>query len=128
VWTTANLLTSARIVLIVPFLYSIHEGRLGLALIIFFVAGITDFFDGYVARRFNQQSALGRFLDPMADHLNVHGLGSISEIFDGDAPFHGAIDETRVYAQPLGAAWIATEYANLTSNGFTKIGSEQSRP
>jgi len=69
VWTTANLLTSARIVLIIPFLYLIHGGRLGLALIIFFVAGITDFFDGYVARRFNQQSALGRFLDPMADKL-----------------------------------------------------------
>jgi cardiolipin synthase len=69
VWTTANLLTSARIVLIIPFLYFIRQGRLGLALIVFFAAGITDFFDGYVARHFNQQSALGRFLDPMADKL-----------------------------------------------------------
>ena len=68
-WTTANLLTSARIVLIIPFLYLIHEGRPGLALMVFFAAGITDFFDGYVARHFNQQSALGRFLDPMADKL-----------------------------------------------------------
>ncbi|HEV8484978.1 MAG TPA: CDP-alcohol phosphatidyltransferase family protein [Blastocatellia bacterium] len=69
VWTTANLLTAARIVLIIPFLYLINQGRLGLALIVFFAAGITDFFDGYVARHFNQQSELGRFLDPMADKL-----------------------------------------------------------
>ena len=68
-WTTANLLTAARIVLIIPFLYLILQGRLGLALIVFFAAGITDFFDGYVARRFNQQSDLGRFLDPLADKL-----------------------------------------------------------
>ena len=68
-WTTANLLTAARIVLIIPFLYLIHQGRVGLALIVFFAAGVTDFFDGYVARRFHQQSDLGRFLDPMADKL-----------------------------------------------------------
>ena len=69
VWTTANLLTTVRILLIIPFLYLIQQGRLGLALIVFFAAGITDFFDGYVARHFNQQSKLGRFLDPMADKL-----------------------------------------------------------
>ena len=68
-WTIANLLTAARILLIIPFLYLIQQGRLGLALIVFFAAGITDFFDGYVARHFNQQSRLGRFLDPMADKL-----------------------------------------------------------
>ncbi len=68
-WTTANLLTAARIVLIIPFLYLIQQGRLGLALIVFFAAGITDFFDGYVARHFHQQSVLGRLLDPMADKL-----------------------------------------------------------
>lgn len=68
-WTLANGLTLLRIVLLVPFLYWIKEGRFGLAVIVFFIAGITDFFDGYVARRFNQQSALGRFLDPAADKL-----------------------------------------------------------
>ena len=69
VWTTANLLTAIRILLIIPFLYLIRQGKPGLALIVFFAAGITDFFDGYVARHFNQQSTLGRFLDPMADKL-----------------------------------------------------------
>ena len=68
-WTLANGLTLLRIALLAPFLYWVKEGRFGLAVIVFFIAGITDFFDGYVARHFNQQSALGRFLDPAADKL-----------------------------------------------------------
>ena len=68
-WTTANLLTVFRIALLVPFLYMVSEGRFGLALAVFFLASLTDFADGYVARRYKQQSRLGRFLDPLADKL-----------------------------------------------------------
>ncbi|MHB2167087.1 CDP-diacylglycerol--glycerol-3-phosphate 3-phosphatidyltransferase [Alsobacter sp. R-9] len=42
-----------------------------LALGVFAVAGITDYFDGYLARAWSQQSALGRMLDPIADKLLV---------------------------------------------------------
>ena len=42
-----------------------------LACFIFTIAGITDALDGYVARRYNQQSAFGAFLDPVADKLMV---------------------------------------------------------
>jgi cardiolipin synthase len=41
------------------------------ALGVFAVAGITDYFDGYLARAWSQQSALGRMLDPIADKLLV---------------------------------------------------------
>ena len=42
-----------------------------LALFVFIVAAVTDFLDGYLARRWKQQSALGRMLDPIADKLLV---------------------------------------------------------
>jgi cardiolipin synthase len=58
-----------RILLIIPFLYLVNEGRFGLALTIFFIASITDFIDGYLAKNFGQQSRLGQLLDPAADKL-----------------------------------------------------------
>ena len=68
-WTVANLLTLFRIALTLPFLYLIRGGHFGFALLVFFIASVTDFADGYVARKFNQQSSLGRILDPLADKL-----------------------------------------------------------
>lgn len=68
-WTTANLLTLLRIALLFPFLYFIGIGRFGVALAVFFLASVTDFADGYIARRYKQQSRVGRFLDPLADKL-----------------------------------------------------------
>lgn len=43
------------------------------AAIIFIIAAVTDWFDGYLARRWNQTSAFGAFLDPVADKLMVAG-------------------------------------------------------
>jgi cardiolipin synthase (CMP-forming) len=75
----ANMLTYSRIVavpLVVGFLYwqSILDGPLWLrwvALVIFIIAGVTDFLDGYYARSLGQQTAFGRMLDPIADKLLV---------------------------------------------------------
>jgi cardiolipin synthase len=67
--TAANLVTAIRIALTVPFLYLIGRGQFGLALLIFFIASVTDFIDGYLARNFGQQSPLGQLLDPLADKL-----------------------------------------------------------
>lgn len=69
VWTVANMLTALRILLILPFLYFVYAGRFGIALAVFFIASVTDYADGYVARNFNQKTHLGQMLDPLADKL-----------------------------------------------------------
>lgn len=69
-----NALTAGRIVLILPFallFLSENTAARWLALILFLAAAVTDWFDGYLARRLNQTSALGRMLDPIADKLLV---------------------------------------------------------
>ncbi len=69
-----NLLTYARIMavpaLVATFYFESHTSH-WIALWIFIIAGITDFLDGYLARAWDQQSSLGRMLDPIADKLIV---------------------------------------------------------
>lgn len=70
----ANTLTFARIVmipLVVMFFYLPHPWGKQVAAFVFIAAAVTDSLDGYVARRLNQISALGAFLDPVADKLMV---------------------------------------------------------
>ncbi len=70
----ANILTLSRIVTI-PVVAGLLflDNRLWhwVSLILFILAAATDFFDGYIARRMDKVSALGRFLDPVADKLVV---------------------------------------------------------
>ncbi len=69
-----NLLTLSRILAIpavVACFYVPGDGARWLACALFSAAGVTDWLDGHVARRWQQQSELGRFLDPIADKLLV---------------------------------------------------------
>ena len=72
--TTATKLTLARIALIPVFLILLYWGFPGAkwaALAVFIVASLTDTLDGYVARKYNQVSTVGKFLDPLADKILV---------------------------------------------------------
>ena len=69
-----NILTLSRILaipIVVPFMFMAPPLGNWLAFSVYTYAGITDFFDGYLARAWSQQSAFGRFLDPIADKLLV---------------------------------------------------------
>ena len=67
--TAANQLTILRIVMVPAFVILLLYGHRGWALVTFFAAGITDLFDGLIARLSGQKTTLGAWLDPMADKL-----------------------------------------------------------
>jgi cardiolipin synthase len=67
--TLANQLTLLRMLLIPAFVILVVYGYLGWSLIVFATAGLTDAFDGLIARRTGQKTRLGTWLDPMADKL-----------------------------------------------------------
>ena len=70
--TFINLLTFSRIVLAaVIFLLLMSSDGYLLALILFCVAGFTDWLDGYLARKYNAVSQLGEILDPIADKILI---------------------------------------------------------
>jgi CDP-diacylglycerol--glycerol-3-phosphate 3-phosphatidyltransferase len=73
-WTIPNILTFLRIILIpvlVVMFYVPSEWSYQISALIFGLAAITDWLDGYLARRLQQTSLFGAFLDPVADKLMV---------------------------------------------------------
>ncbi|TRC95552.1 CDP-alcohol phosphatidyltransferase family protein [Mesorhizobium sp. WSM4303] len=67
--TIPNLITIMRFVLVPAVVLAMLNMRWDWAFAGFLVAGISDGVDGFIARRFNQQSKLGAYLDPMADKV-----------------------------------------------------------
>ena len=72
IWTVPTLLSALRLAGVPLFLYWVlgthQDGR---AIVLLMIAGATDYFDGYIARRFQQFSRLGQLLDPAADRLYI---------------------------------------------------------
>ena len=70
--TFINLLTISRVLLAaIIFLLLMSSDGYFLALILFFIAGITDYFDGYLARKYNAVSVWGGILDPIDDKILI---------------------------------------------------------
>lgn len=68
-WTIPNLLSVLRIIMIPVFAVLFYKDMIGWAVFVLFLSGLSDFLDGKIARKFNQISALGKMLDPIADKM-----------------------------------------------------------
>lgn len=64
-----NLLTLLRIALVLPFAWFVYLNNFNSALLVFFIAGLSDAVDGFLARQFNWRSRFGAMADPAADKL-----------------------------------------------------------
>ncbi len=85
--TKANIVTLLRILLVPIFIVILlteMENKEIIAFVVFLFAAISDAFDGYIARKFDQVTDLGKFLDPIADKLLISAaliaLVSLGEI------------------------------------------------
>ncbi|MBQ3046059.1 MAG: CDP-alcohol phosphatidyltransferase family protein [Clostridia bacterium] len=87
--TIPNLLSVIRIALIPVFAVLFNNGDYLWAVIVLAISGLTDFFDGKIARKFNQISALGKLLDPIADKLSQMTIAVMFYL-----TFSGSSDET----------------------------------
>jgi len=66
-----NFITLLRIIAIPIFLIVLGDGRVGMALVLFILAGITDSLDGTIARLTNTRTTLGAYMDPLADKMLI---------------------------------------------------------
>lgn len=97
-WNTPNVLTLLRIALIPLFVVAYYipaHWANELAAGLFILAGITDWLDGYLARRLNQFSPFGAFLDPVADKLMI---AAALVMLVADPRVYGSVLDGRVFA------------------------------
>ena len=102
-WTAPNVLTLLRIAIVPVMVWVLTDpGReAGLvAAALFFVASLTDYFDGYLARKYGIVTTLGKFLDPLADKLIVASALIMLAAMPCDPALEAVVCEPRV------PAWI----------------------
>ena len=109
IWTISNLLSFSRIVLLVPLAFFLlgdaPNSRIWAAAVVL-VAGLTDFFDGFVARRLHQVTDLGKILDPVADKIAAGGSAILLLMIDAIPLWYVVVVISRDLVILLGSIYI----------------------
>ena len=114
-----NFITVARIFLAPIILIFLILGNYLICLLLFFLAGLSDYFDGYLARKYNAESELGEILDPIADKiLIVFILIGLSVELDSQLM---ALLSSLIIAREIGVAALRDYSARNNLSDRTKV-------
>ena len=128
--TLPNVITVARLAAVPIFVWALLEGAMQLAFLLFLAAGISDGIDGFLARRWKQESAFGAWLDAIADKLlmaSAYGLSGylgflpawiVLLVIGRDVLIVGAVLLSRTIGKPLEARPILVSKANTVAQVF----------
>lgn len=118
IFTIPNVLSILRILLLAPIAIFVWYDDLKPALILTLIAMATDFFDGKIARHFNQTSELGKFLDPLADKLSCATLLIVLLLKDKIPLWVVVLIIGRDIIIAVAAIFVAKKYKIITSSNF----------
>ena len=114
-----NFITIARILLAPIILVFLIFGNYMVCVLLFFLAGLTDYYDGYLARKYNAESELGEILDPIADKiLIVFILIGLSVELDSQLI---ALLSSLIIAREIGVAALRDYSARNNLSDRTKV-------
>ena len=114
-----NFITIARIFLAPIILVFLIFGNYLACVLLFFIAGLTDYYDGYLARKYNAESELGEILDPIADKiLIVFILIGLSVELDSQLM---ALLSSLIIAREIGVAALRDYCARNNLSDRTKV-------
>lgn len=102
-----NLITSARFVLSLVIFALLPLGEYFVSLVLFIVAAGTDWVDGYLARRNNQVTQLGRILDPFCDKIIICGMFVLISVEMTKLQAVGTLDSVDIGAYCIIHGWMA---------------------
>lgn len=118
-----NILTGLRIALVPAFVAAFAAGGLYPALIMFVLAEVTDVLDGFIARRFNCVSKVGKALDPLADKITLVGVLCCLYIADRVPLVLLLLIATREVLMIVGGIVLWRRRVEFASDKFGKVNS-----
>lgn len=119
----ANLLSYSRILLAFLFVYLVSTTRISIALAVLVLAAITDYLDGFLARKTDTSTSFGAVLDPIADRIFILSLCTALLIKFWQQPLFKLVSVlliTREIFVGLGFLWFKTRGAKLAVTSLGK--------
>lgn len=125
VWTISNFLSFSRLLFLLPALFYLHQNTPRgnwMATGFFLLSGVTDWCDGFLARKLRQQSELGRIIDPLMDKISVGAVAVYLTLFrDFPAWFLLLILSRDFIIITLGLLMTSRQHKVPESNWYGKV-------